>query len=479
MNSIIKKSIVGGTWTISASVIWIFFKLFSTPILARIFSPEEFGITALLILTLSVSRIFFSATSQNLILFDLRKNSKESVLTNAIAVNLFHSLLLVFIFNFLSAKIGLFLNLSEDVYLLEVFSFTLIFIAISSVFTSFMNKRLNYKNLAVLTTKSNIFGVVVTLLLASYTKNYISILIGYASTELLVLVFSSFKIKFKLSKLEYSIIYAFYKDFWNITLTKLLNKFALNGDYLVIQKFIGPIQLGIYSKSYQLIALSTNIIGDTLGKIGFSSLVKADLDNERTNEMIYFVIKILSLIIIPFSIILRINSELIIDLLLGDQWLDVIPLFKIISVSIFFRLAYKIIASVLKSRACFKQLLFIQSVYAINIIFGSFMVYDKGINCIAYIALLSIFIQFLMMLLFLRKQTNISVIKVFGNILPGVIIALIFMMILLMLIEILDGSILISSILSTSITLIIVYIIEKQKNILGLKKILNHVKKKN
>ena len=422
MNFLFKKAYTGVIWLLSASIVNFFIRFLSTTILARIFTPNEFGIIAIIILILNISTVFYKATFENFILFDFDQNHRERVIFNAIAVNLSYALIIILIFNFFNKQIGIFFNLTEHIYLLQIFSFTLFFQAISSVFLASINKELNFSHLATLEAKSKFIAVLISIILALYTKNFISILVGYAMTHFLVLIFSFIKIK--ISKLNFLITLTFLKDFWSITLTNLLNRFALNGDYFIIQKFIGTTQLGIYSKSYRIVGMSTNLIAQALGKVGFSTLVKANLNNDKINKMTYLVIKILAVIIIPLSVILKINSELIIYLLLGNQWHAVIPLFEILILSVFFRISYNIIASILKSKGCFNQLLFIQSVYATTIIMGSYLVYDKGIDWIAYVVLFSIFNQFLLMLIFLKGQTNINIFKVFYNVIPGVLIVI-------------------------------------------------------
>ena len=44
--------------------------------------------------------------------------------------------------------------------------------------------------------------------------------------------------------------------------------------------------------------MSTNLIAQALGKAGFSTLVKANLNNDKINKMTYLVIKILQRLII-------------------------------------------------------------------------------------------------------------------------------------------------------------------------------------
>ena len=76
------------------------------------------------------------------------------------------------------------------------------------------------------------------------------------------------------------------------------------------------------------------------------------------------------------------------------------------------------------------------------------------------------------MIIFLRGQTNINIFKVFYNVVPGVLIVIFFKIILFMINSFFDVSVLVNSIFSSSLILICIFILEKRKNILGLKEIL-------
>ncbi|PQJ91725.1 oligosaccharide flippase family protein [Photobacterium phosphoreum] len=118
----------------------------------------------------------------------------------------------------------------------------------------------------------------------------------------------------------------------------IINYFSRNLDNILIAKFLGPIKVGIYDQSYQLMRYPLQLTSFAL-----SSAIQPVLSEKKSdleyiaNEHNKLIEKIVCLSLIIFSFFFF-NSELIVYLILGDKWLKVIPLIEIFNYSLPFQM---------------------------------------------------------------------------------------------------------------------------------------------
>jgi len=144
-----------------------------------------------------------------------------------------------------------------------------------------------------------------------------------------------------------------------------INFFADNTDNLIIGKVLGTSSLGIYSRAFQLFALPASFFGSIYDKVVFPILSSKQSNTEKLSAFYIFSNCFSLLILLPISLILLFNAELVISILLGDKWLDVVLPFQILVVGLFIRFGTKINKAFLKSLGLVYQGVYYQTVYAI------------------------------------------------------------------------------------------------------------------
>lgn len=117
----------------------------------------------------------------------------------------------------------------------------------------------------------------------------------------------------------------------------VVNYFSRNLDNMLIGKALGMEALGIYDKSYRLTTYPNTYLA------GIASSVLQPYLAERQNDMGYLyrqwkrVAKILSLVGAPVAVILFSCSEEIVAIMYGSQWMAAVPVLQILSISVYFQ----------------------------------------------------------------------------------------------------------------------------------------------
>jgi PST family polysaccharide transporter len=117
----------------------------------------------------------------------------------------------------------------------------------------------------------------------------------------------------------------------NITGFNIVNYFSRNADNILIGKFLGSTSLGFYSKAYGLLMLPVNQIRSPLISVGLPSLSRLQGDPERYKNYYLKMIQLLAFITVPMAILLGAYSHQIIILVLGPQWEQAAGIFSILA----------------------------------------------------------------------------------------------------------------------------------------------------
>jgi O-antigen/teichoic acid export membrane protein len=113
----------------------------------------------------------------------------------------------------------------------------------------------------------------------------------------------------------------------------LLNYFARNLDNILIGRYCGPGPLGLYARSYSLLLLPIGQIVSPLTSVAVPALSKLQNEPERYKKFYLRVVKVLAYVSFPLFIAFVVLAKQIILLTLGDKWLGTLPIFRILSVT--------------------------------------------------------------------------------------------------------------------------------------------------
>lgn len=119
----------------------------------------------------------------------------------------------------------------------------------------------------------------------------------------------------------------------NITGFNIINYFYRNADNILIGKFLGATALGFYTKAYGLLMLPINQLRNPINSVAIPSLSRLQSEPERFRKYYSKVISVIALITMPLMVYLAIYAEDVIRLVLGQQWLPAVSIFRILAVA--------------------------------------------------------------------------------------------------------------------------------------------------
>lgn len=115
------------------------------------------------------------------------------------------------------------------------------------------------------------------------------------------------------------------------TLNGFLVFLAWNTDNILLGRFWGPHALGLYGRAYQLATLPVEQWTGTLSGVALSGLSAIQHDADRLSRSFLRAYSLLLSVTLPIAITCPLFAEEIIHVLLGPKWLEVVPIFRLLA----------------------------------------------------------------------------------------------------------------------------------------------------
>tara|TARA_R100001369_G_scaffold85726_1_gene119633 strand:- start:6842 stop:8374 length:1533 start_codon:yes stop_codon:yes gene_type:complete len=391
-----EKGITGMLWNLSGSVVQIIIKLFVIGVLARLLTPEEFGIVAIMMLLVTFSELF-SQMGIGSALIQLPKITSSHI-AQGYSLSVLIGLLIGILFFFLAPIVGTFFDLTNADNAIRFFAIFFPLRSFNSITSAMLTRHLRFQLIVKTNVVSYVFGMGLTSIILAYLGlGYWALIWGQFAAlmiSLLSLMYyerPSFALRFEKPILRDLMFFGS-----GHTLGSIFNYFAENADNIIVGKLLGTSILGVYSKAFQLLAIPAQFFGNLFDKVLFPILSLKQDQKKKLAEFYLFSSSICFGMLIPLSVIVFINAKFIVDTLLGNQWQEVIVPFQILILGLAHRFGTKINKSYLKSIGLIYRGAYYQLIFAILMfVCCSVGAYLYGIIGVAFGVLLATILNYL------------------------------------------------------------------------------------
>jgi PST family polysaccharide transporter len=296
----------------------------SIVVLARILAPDDFGLVAI---AASIVTIIegLSAFDVNKALIRSRDDDRalyDTAWTLSVLRGLVAAVIMVVIASFVSdARI----------------SAVLVALAASPVLTGLANPRfvmferdLVYSKLAVLTLGARFVSFAVTLLLAFLYRSYWALVIGMLAAALVstVLSYALRPYRPRVTFKRISDIFAF--SGW-LSLATVVTTLAMETDRIIVGRLLGIADAGLYFMTMRVGVLPTRELISPLQRILFPSFSELAHDRDRLRRVVCESVNVLGSLSLPAGIGFALVADDFVPLVLGPQWLAIIPLLAVLT----------------------------------------------------------------------------------------------------------------------------------------------------
>lgn len=325
-----RQTLSGFVWTF-ASRMGTRFSIFVTGIiLARLLSPAEFGLIAILSVFFAISTAFVESGFGSALIRE--KVITEQAKSTVFFVNLIISFLLYSALWFASPSISRFFNQPELLWLARFMGLEIIFHAFGIVQRSVLTHNLRFKLLASVEIIVSIVAGVIAILLAYRGMGVWALALKFVLSgffkSLLLWGINPWKPKYFIHKSSFSYLFGFGSK---LLLTGLLDRVFNNIYDLIIGKLYSPALLGLYNRAFSLSGQLVQLFLTPLLQVTYPSLSKTKEDPVRLKGAFKRIVASMSFVNFPLSVLLIFSAEPLILLLLGEKWEGAIPFLQILA----------------------------------------------------------------------------------------------------------------------------------------------------
>jgi PST family polysaccharide transporter len=193
-----------------------------------------------------------------------------------------------------------------------------------------------------------------------------------------------------------------------MTLTKFAHHFAIQGDNMVVGRWLGAAALGLYSRAYRLMALPANLLGDAVEAVLFSSMSLVQDERERLLIAYRRGNALTALTVMPLSVIAIALAPEIVQIALGPQWAGAVLPLRLLSLGMYFRAGYKIGVSLVRAKGAVHRLALYQTLYAILVLSAALVGQQHGIAGVAFGVAIALVLYFIAQAHFTAKFIQIK-----------------------------------------------------------------------
>ena len=299
-----------------------------SPILTRIYTPEDFGIFAIfLAITLIIGSI---ANGRYELAIMIPKKDEDAINIFALGFIITTSislLLLVLVLIFQRYFIFLLKNEEIGVWLYFV-PISVFFFGIFNILNYFNNRKKNYKDISNANILKSIVAAIIQLSIGFIQQGATGLISGqiisqfFANTKLLKNIIKDKILISKITKKKIIALAKRYKNFPKYSMPSgLLNITSLQVPVLLLGTFFNTAIVGFYSLSYRFISLPMSIIGSSIGQVFFQKSSELKNDKKALKKITLQTYKKLFKIgIIPFAII-TVFGDYIFAFVFGKDWI--------------------------------------------------------------------------------------------------------------------------------------------------------------
>lgn len=294
-------------------------------VLARLLTPEAFGVVTTLTMIITFAEIFTDAGFQKYIVqHDFVDDRDKDESTNvAFWSNLIMSLIIW-------GGIAVFADSLADLvgnpglgHVLVVACASIPLAAFSSIQMALYKRDLDFKTLFKVRIVGILIPLVITVPLAFLLRSYWALVFGALAVNIANAILLTWY-----SKWKPRLYYSFQKlhDMLSFTIWSMIEAISiwLTGyvDVFIVGTMLSQYYLGLYKTSSTLVGQIMALITSVTTSILFSSLSRLQNDEAEFKHMFFRFQKIVGLLVVPLGVGVFLFSDLVTTILLGDQWME-------------------------------------------------------------------------------------------------------------------------------------------------------------
>ena len=326
-----QRVVKSGFWVFLLRIFNQGFSLLRLIFLARILSPNDFGLMGIALLTMSILETFSQTGFQQALI--QKKEDIKSYLDSAWTYLILRGFVLCVILYFIAPYAAIFFNAKEVTLIIKVIGFSEILKAFTNIGITYFQKELEFNKdfiyqlagtladfivaISAVLILRNVWALVLGLLAGNITRCFVSYLIHPYRPRL----------HFNLGKVKE--LFVFGK--W-ILGSSILVFLITQGDDIFVGKLLGTTALGFYQLAYRISNMPATEITHVISQVTFSAYSKLQDNIPKLREAYLKVLQVTAFLSFPIAGLIFVLAPDFTKIFLGEKWLPMVPAMQILAI---------------------------------------------------------------------------------------------------------------------------------------------------
>ena len=325
------RTVTGAGWLALAQGGSQVLKFLVAAILARILAPQEFGLIGMVLIFSGFAGQFNDMGFAAALIQKQEVNDRQ--FSSVFWLNLIVAILMMLLLILVAPLLAKFFNQPELTSLARLISISFLIGSLVIVMRAKLTKAMDFRALSIIeiisAAISGILGISLALLGFGVYALVAQILGMVTCLSVLIWLYSDWRPMWVFS---WSAIRELLRFSMGVVGGNSLNYWIRNADNLLIGKFLGSTDLGLYSRAYMVMLLPLSQVTSVLSRIMFPALALIQGDKARSRQIYLRSISVIALLTFPAMSGLLVVADDFVLVIFGSKWLEMIPVLRVLCI---------------------------------------------------------------------------------------------------------------------------------------------------
>ena len=328
--SLSHRVVRGGFWVFSLRITQQLFNFVRLVILARILSPNDFGLMGIALLTMATLDTFSQTGFQQALI--QKKEDIKPYLDSAWTVLILRGFILFAILYFIAPYAATFFNAPEAKPIIQAIGFAVLFQAFTNIGVIYFQKELEFNKQFIYQLSGTLADFIVAISAVLILKNVWALVFGLLAGNFARFVVSYFihpyrpHLSSNLGKAKE--LFGFGK--W-ILGSSILIFLITQGDDIFVGKLLGATALGFYQMAYRISNMPATEITHVISQVTFPAYSKLQDNIPKLREAYLKVLQVTAFLSFPIAGLIFVLAPDFTKIFLGAKWMPMVPAMQVLA----------------------------------------------------------------------------------------------------------------------------------------------------
>ena len=324
-----REAVEGVLWTSGATVVARIVSFLRNLILARLLAPEDFGLFGTAIAAFAALQVFTETGATSLLI--QKQDADDRYWHSGQVISVVRGMVLAGFLALFSGLVAGFYDRPALGPILQVLALSFLLGGFNNIALIQLQKYMRFKRKIAITQVADLCGSLAAIGLGIWLRSYWALVFGKVTVSVVLQalswLFVDYRPRFRFERATAAEFLRFGKPMFTISILVYL---ITSADDLILGKMLGMTVLGYYAYAYGLASFPTIHVSRTIGQVVFPAYARLQDEPERLERGFLTVYFYTALAVAPLSVGLALEAGEFTPVVLGRQWIPMIPALRIL-----------------------------------------------------------------------------------------------------------------------------------------------------